>query len=187
MNLKKIVIYQNQVLFDILKEIKDKFKVELFKAEENNLEKIINEFKTDFLIISVKDNIGHKNELILDKIPIKIENLFEQVNLRLLKEKFNYQSDISVGAYRLNLNSRKLSKNNKMIDLTEREVNLIIFLKNSTDAVKIDELQRKVWDYGPELETHTVETHIYRLRKKVKENFKDDNFIISLKKGYLIS
>jgi len=187
MNLKKIVIYQNQVLFDILEEIKDKFKVELFKAQKDNLEKIINEFKTDFLIISVKDNIGHKNELSLDKIPIKIENLFEQVNLRLLKEKFNYQSDISVGTYRLNLNSRKLSKNNKMIDLTEREVNLIIFLKNSNNAVKIDELQQKVWDYGPELETHTVETHIYRLRKKVKENFKDDNFIISLKEGYLIS
>jgi len=61
-----------------------------------------------------------------------------------------------------------------------------MFLKNSSLPAKIEELQKKVWDYGSELETHTVETHIYRLRKKIKEKFKDDNFIVSSKRGYLI-
>ena len=71
-----------------------------------------------------------------------------------------------MGSYKLNLNSREISRETKIIQLTEREVNLILFLKNSQKPVKIDELQRHVWDYGAELETHTVETHIYRLRKK---------------------
>ena len=92
-----------------------------------------------------------------------------------------------IGSYKINLNSREISKNNITLDLTEREINLILFLKKSNSAVNIEELQKEVWDYGSELETHTVETHIYRLRKKIKEKFNDKNFIISLKKGYLIN
>ena len=71
--------------------------------------------------------------------------------------------------------------------MTEREANLIIFLNSSSKPVNVDQLQKKVWDYGDELETHTVETHIYRLRKKIKQKFSDDNFIISTKDGYLIN
>ena len=77
-------------------------------------------------------------------------------------------------------------KNDIVISLTEMEINLILFLKKSNKPVKIDELQKKVWEYNSDLETHTVETHIYRLRKKIKEKFKDENFILSLKDGYKI-
>ena len=80
-----------------------------------------------------------------------------------------------------------MTKDDKIIDLTEREINLIIFLNKKKRAVKIDELQKEVWEYNPELETHTVETHIYRLRKKIKDEFGDENFIISSKKGYSIN
>ena len=90
----------------------------------------------------------------------------------MLREKFSYQSDIAIGKYKLNLNSKEISKNNITIDLTEREMNLILFLKQKSDPVKIDELQKEVWEYGSDLETHTVETHIYRLRKKLKKNLK---------------
>ena len=76
---------------------------------------------------------------------------------------------------------------NLSISLTEREMNLILFLDNASKPVKISELEKQVWEHGSELETHTVETHIYRLRKKIKEKFKDNNFIISSKKGYLIN
>ena len=86
----------------------------------------------------------------------------------------------------MNLNSRKISRNNTVTDLTEREINLIIFLRDSPVAVKIDTLQKEVWDYGAKLETHTVETHIYRLRKKIKDIFGDDHFILSSKEGYSI-
>jgi DNA-binding response OmpR family regulator len=71
--------------------------------------------------------------------------------------------------------------------LTERESNLIIFLKNSLKPINISELQDKVWGYSSSLETHTVETHIYRLRKKFKETFGDEKFIISTENGYIIN
>ena len=60
-------------------------------------------------------------------------------------------------------------------------------MKKAKGSVKINELQKEVWDYGSKLETHTVETHIYRLRKKIKEKFNDDKFIISSKEGYTIN
>ena len=80
-----------------------------------------------------------------------------------------------------------MSKNDKVINLTEREIDLIIFLKNTESAANIDELQKKVWGYNLELETHTVETHIYRLRKKIKDVFQDESFILSTNKGYCIN
>ena len=60
-------------------------------------------------------------------------------------------------------------------------------MSKSKKETKIDELQSKVWGYNSELETHTVETHIYRLRKKILKNFNDKNFIISNKNGYQIN
>ena len=122
----------------------------------------------------------------LNNLPIKFEKLIELINLKFLKEIFNSQSDISVGLYKLNLNSRQMAKGDRVIDLTEREINLIIFLSKKKGASKIDELQKEVWDYNSELETHTVETHIYRLRKKIKDKFEDENFITSSKKGYSV-
>ena len=67
----------------------------------------------------------------------------------------------------LNLNSRKIFSNEISLDLTEREANIIIFLNNSKKPVKISELQTEVWGHNSKLETHTVERHIYRLRKKI--------------------
>jgi len=187
MNFKKIIIYQYDILFDILNEISENLNFEVIKAEKENLSQLKKNLKDDFLVISQSKLTDTKNQLIIDKIPLKINSLIEKINLKFLKEKFNSQSDVSVGPYRLNLNSREIIKKDLTIPLTEREINLILFLKKSPTAVKIDELEKKVWDYSSELETHTVETHIYRLRKKIKEKFKDDNFILSDKNGYLIN
>ena len=104
-----------------------------------------------------------------------------------MKNKFNLQSNINIGSYILNLNSRKIIKKDINLDLTERETNLIVYLNKTKSPVKIDELQKDVWDYNSDLETHTVETHIYRLRKKMKDKFGDDKFILSLKNGYKIN
>ena len=90
-------------------------------------------------------------------------------------------------AYNLNLNKRQISREKIIVKLTEREINLILFLKKNSSAVKINELQKEVWSYGSKLDTHTVETHIYRLRKKIKDKFDDDKFILSSKEGYLIN
>ena len=78
-------------------------------------------------------------------------------------------------------------KNQKYIlKLTEKEISSIIFLYKAKKPVKVNELQLKVWGYQSDLETHTVETHIYRLRKKILNKFKDNNFIVSTADGYQI-
>ena len=123
----------------------------------------------------------------MDDHPIKIEKLIEKINIKFLKDKFNSQSELKIGSYDLNLNSREISKDKIKLDLTEREASLIIFLNQSATPVKIDQLQKEVWDYGVKLETHTVETHIYRLRKKIKQKFNDENFILSSKDGYFLN
>ena len=187
MNLKKIIVYQDNVLFSILNEIKENFNFEVLKANKKELDNHINAYQNDFILVS-KFKVGNfQNQLTLNNKPIKIDKLIEQINLKFLKEKFNSQSDFSVGSYKLNLNSREMIKDKKSIDLTEREINLIIFLKKISKPVKIDKIQKEVWEYGADLETHTVETHIYRLRKKIKEKFNDENFIVSSKKGYSLN
>ena len=77
----------------------------------------------------------------------------------------------------MNLNSRKIYYKNKILDLTEKEIHIIIFLKDSKEPVKISKLQSEVWGHSSKLETHTVETHIYRLRKKINDAFDNDDFI----------
>tara|TARA_Y100000996_G_C22203521_1_gene512326 strand:- start:16 stop:579 length:564 start_codon:yes stop_codon:yes gene_type:complete len=187
MNFKKIIVYDFDVLFNILEEIKQEFNFDVIRADKMVLDDLKKNLKFDYLIISKFKLDRFKNQIILSKVPLKIDKLIEQINLKFLKEKFNSQSNISIGSYKLNRNSREISKDGIKTDLTEREINLIFFLKTSEKAVKIEELQREVWEYGSELETHTVETHIYRLRKKIKEKFKDENFILSSKEGYLIN
>ncbi len=187
MNLKKIFIYEYDILFDILNEIKEKFNLDIIKADKIKYSQLKNDISNDYLIISGTKQTEMRNHLVIDKKPLKIEKLLELINLKFLKENFNSKSNVIVGSYKININSRKISQNDVSIDLTEREINLILFLNNSKSAVKIDELQKKVWEYGSELETHTVETHIYRLRKKIKETFDDENFILSSKNGYLIN
>ena len=187
MNLKKIIIYEYDILFKILDEVKENLNFEILKANQENLEDIKKNLISDFIIISKENSNSFKDHIVIDNKPMKIEKFLEIINIYFLKKKFNIQSDVNLGTYSLNLNSRHISKKEKKLHLTERETNLIIYLKKAKGAVKIDELQKEVWDYGSKLETHTVETHIYRLRKKIKEKFNDDKFIISSKEGYTIN
>ena len=106
------------------------------------------------------------------------------LNINLLKQKYNNQSEISLKKYKIDLNSRKIFTADKFLKLTEKEIEIILFLNSQNKSKNIQDLQKEVWGYISDLETHTVETHIYRLRKKIKENFNDENFIISSKAGY---
>ena len=118
--------------------------------------------------------------------PFNIHDLIEKINIELIKQKYTDQSSVKILNYLLDLNSRIISNNNNKLKLTEREVDIILFLKDHKKPQKVNVLQNEVWQYSSELETHTVETHIYRLRKKIADKFKDDNFIISNEDGYLI-
>tara|TARA_Y100000590_G_scaffold401713_1_gene486778 strand:- start:112 stop:738 length:627 start_codon:yes stop_codon:yes gene_type:complete len=118
--------------------------------------------------------------------PLSIYDLVEKINTELIKQKYNDQSFIKILNYSLDINSRIISNNSGRLKLTEREVDIILFLKEHKRPQKINVLQNQVWKYSSELETHTVETHIYRLRKKITNTFKDDNFILSNENGYFI-
>ena len=187
MSSKKLIIYEYKTLFNILYEIKENLNFEIIKVDTNDLQNIEKDTKLDYLIISKNKKENLNNHIVLENLPSRIGKIIELINIKFLKNKFNLQSNIKIGSYDLNLNSRQIIKKKTKLDLTERETNLIIYLNKSNLPVKIDELQTEVWGYNDKLETHTVETHIYRLRKKINEIFKDDNFIINLKDGYKIN
>ena len=185
---KKLIIFRYKELFNILEEIKENFEFKLeFYEKERELENLENDNLSDYLVIAKKKLSNLKKQIIIDKSPINIYDLIQTLNINFLKSKFIEQSKIDLGRYNLDLNSRILNQNEKELELTEKESSILIFLKQSKDPVKIDQLQEKVWGYNSELETHTVETHVYRLRKKINDKFYDNEFIISDKKGYFLN
>jgi len=186
MNSKILIVYEYQILFEILNEIKENLNFEMIKSNNNEFINTKFDQKSNYLIISSKKQRNLDNCLALDKVPIKLEKVIELININFLKNKFSDQSDLKIGKYKLDLNSRKIILNNKTLNLTERETNLIIFINQKGNA-NIKELQKEVWNYSTDLETHTVETHIYRLRKKMKDNFDDEEFILYDNNGYSIN
>ena len=195
---KQVVIFVNlNGLYNILNEIKnfisfdiknytnkDDFFQDLNKnnilAESTIVTNSIEYFKLD------NKNLDKRNILIFEDFPIQISTIIDQINIQLIKQRYDFQSKINIKNYNLNLNSRKISKNQKDLKLTEREIDIILFLKKQKEPKKIEILQKEIWHYSSDLETHTVETHIYRLRKKIKDQFNDENFILSHKEGYSI-
>ena len=186
MSSKTLIIYDYQILFEILNEISESLNFKIIQSNKEEYNDLKLNFKNDHLIISRKKIQGLNNVLILEEKPIKFRKLLEIININLLKNKFYKQSNIKIGRYSLDLNSRKIFLKDKNLDLTERETNLIVFI-NERKNVTIKDLQKNVWDYSPNLETHTVETHIYRLRKKMIEIFGDENFILNTQNGYTIN
>ena len=195
---KQVVIFVNlNGLYNILNEIKnfisfdiqnytnkDVFFQDLNKnnilAESTIVTNSIEYFKSD------NKNLDKRNILVFKDFPIQIGTIVYQINIQLIKQRYDFQSKINIKNYNLNLNSRKISKNKKDLKLTEREIDIILFLKKQKEPKKIEILQKEIWHYSSDLETHTVETHIYRLRKKIKDQFNDENFILSHKEGYSI-
>ena len=189
MSKQSLIIYKIPVLYNILNEIRENFKFNLYNfSEKYDFHKIDNEKFGNYIILTnYKNKIKNKsNQLVFENFPTKIFKIIEKVNILFLKQKFQNQSQIYIGKYKLDLNSRKLTNKEKSLKLTERETKIIIFLNNSKESQSIENLETKVWGHVSDLETHTVETHIYRLRKKLMETFDGDKFIISTKKGYKI-
>ncbi len=184
MNNQTLVIYDFKILYEILKEIENHFNFNLLSIKKRAELDLID--LNNYLVISDKKLNFIENQILISQFPVDISKLIESVNIKFLKKKYNQQSEIELGLYKLDLNSRKIFNEEKSLDLTEREANIIIFLNNSKKPVKISKLQKEVWGHNSKLETHTVETHIYRLRKKIKNVFKDNNFIKSSKTGYII-
>jgi hypothetical protein len=191
---QNIFIIGHGSLYETLDEIKEIFffKISRFDDEEEFI-KNFDLDKKNFLIISqnqnklkINRNITDKNLLCFNNFPLPLSKILELINVKLLKLKFNYQSKVNIQNYELNLNSKFFSKNNMYLKLTEKEIEIILYLNQTKKKHNVLDLQKNIWTYSANMETHTVETHIYRLRKKISNKFNDESFLLSDKNGYFI-
>jgi len=194
---KQVVnIIEFSKLFDILYEVNHLLEFEMFnyKNYKDFIEKFQPNITQNSLIIFKKNNraLLQKKDLIkseilvFDTLPLSLEKILDQINICLIKQKYYSQSKCVINSYNLDLNSKIFSDKNHRLKLTEKETEIILLLNKDKEAKNIITLQNEIWGYSSELDTHTVETHIYRLRKKIKDTFNDDNFIINSKDGYII-
>ena len=196
---KQVVIFVNLTeLYNILYEIKNfiSFDIKNYANKDDFFQDLNkNNILTESTIVTNSieyfkwdnKNLDKRNILVFKDFPIQIGTIVDQINIQLIKQRYDFQSKININNYNLNLNSRKISKDKKDLKLTEREIDIILFLKKQKEPKTIEILQKEIWHYSSDLETHTVETHIYRLRKKISKTFNDNEFIISKKNGYQIN
>jgi len=177
--MQNVFIINFNSLYEILDEIKENlsFKIIKFKKEED-FKKNLDLDRLDYLVISKTDhkllpnnNITPKNFLSFNDLPLSLKKLLELINIKLIKLKFNQQSKVTIKGYELNLNSKFFSKGNLKLKLTEKEIEIIFYLNDKKIKHDVADLQKNIWGYSADTETHTVETHIYRLRKKISDLF----------------
>ena len=186
MSIQNLIIYKLTSLYHILEELDLDLNFNIsFIDNKNSLNHELNN-QNNYLIISHEKQPDINNQIVIENSPINIFKLIEKINIKFLKLQFNNQSSVKVNNYIINLNSREMLTNSTKLKLTEKEINTIIYLSKSNKPVSINELQKNVWSYQSDMETHTVETHIYRLRKKILSTFNDEEFIFSKKNGYQI-
>ena len=202
-----ISIFANKIFFDIINEIKlfSKFKIKHYEdldlcvkeAEKENqlvvffinpLNKIkINNFPSILISKSSKPIsrlFGDFNDQL--NMPFTILDFKKKIVSLIAKNEFKKNSLIRLSGYIIDKNERKIKRNNLELKLSEKEVNFLILFSTSKKPINRNLVLKNVWKYSEETETHTVETHIHRLRKKILEKFGDDNFIKNNKKGYYI-
>ena len=200
-----VIAFGNNNFNDSISELKDYYNFNLTILEENFDFNIIDTSSTllvheDFLIIkknieslrkidnkkiifSISGKIkGFENNI---KLPTSFDELNEIIVTLNIKENFANNSKIIIKDYVLDKNKKQIKKKNTSINLTEKEIQLLELLKRKSPLTK-EKILSTIWKYADDADTHTVETHIYRLRRKINENFYDDNFILNNKEGYSI-
>ena len=165
--------------FDSKEIFFDKYESKSISTENSIL--VVHEKEYDFFVKNLNED-----QIIKLKPPVNIFTFIENLNVRFIQKKYQDQSNVNVKDFFLDINSRELKKGKSSLKLTERETDMILFLNNSNKPVNVETLEKEIWQHSSELETHTVETHIYRLRKKIKAEFGNDDLIKSNKNGYTI-
>jgi len=208
---KSLFIIQNETLHGILTEIKlfENFKINFDKDLESFLNRDIDlndkkslcilnyDLVSDFdakikkitipVILLVNDKkVSLKSDFYEVKIPFQINYFFQKINKIFSQVEYQGRSFIQIMNLNLDLNDRSISDGKSKLKLTEKEIEFITYLKNSKKPVKINSLLENVWKYSTDIETHTIETHVHRLRKKFQEKFHLNDVIKNNKDGYFI-
>ena len=193
---QKLYIINLSNFYDIISELKEHISYEISKFD--NKEIFFDKYKSESISVENSILVVHEKEynffvrnmnedqIIKFKPPVNIFTFIENLNVRFIQKKYQDQSNVNVKDFFLDINSRELKKGKLSLKLTERETDMILFLNNSNKPVNVETLEKEIWQHSSELETHTVETHIYRLRKKIKDEFNNDDLIKSNKYGYTI-
>ena len=192
--MQNVFIINYNSLYEILNEIKGNlsFSIKNYNNEDDLLREPDLNLKSSLIISKLNNklffnkNLSDTNFFDSSLFPISLIRLVELINIQLIKLKFNKQSKVIIKGYDLNLNSKFISKGNISLKLTEKEIDVILYLNETSSIHGILDLQNNIWHYSPGIETHTVETHIHRIKKKFLQKFEDRNFIISKKSGYQI-
>jgi len=155
------------------------------KNLENKINKDFNDFTNCFkILISSKVNRTVKSFDYNIKLPTSVKEINNVIESGFAKKQFSKNSSIKIKSYVLDKNEKKLSKGVNSIILTEKEIQLLELFSNKKKAISKNDILSLVWQYSTEADTHTVETHIYRLRKKISDKFSDNKFILNNKIGY---
>ena len=145
--------------------------------------KLINTSRSLKICASSKKTASNNFDAFLE-IPSSLKEINFVVENVAAKKTFTKNSSIQIKQYLLNKNEKKLLNGNNAIVLTEKEIQLLELFLNNQKPISKDKILSSVWNYSSDADTHTVETHIYRLRKKINEKFSDENFIVNTKDGY---
>tara|TARA_B100001248_G_scaffold32602_1_gene21043 strand:- start:1467 stop:2093 length:627 start_codon:yes stop_codon:yes gene_type:complete len=136
-------------------------------------------------ILATNSDTNHSENIDgIINLPTTINELNNTIEKVVAKKKFNKNSSIKINDYLLDKNEKKISKNNIFVTLTEKEIQLLELLLKNKNPVSKNVILSTVWNYSTDADTHTVETHIYRLRKKIHDKFNDEDFILNNKNGY---
>ena len=192
--MQNVIIINYNSLYEIFDDLKENlpFKIIKFKNEDDFLKDNSLDKRKSLIILNKKTKLlfnhglHESNILYLNDLPLSFEKLLEKININLIKLRYSLQSKINIKDFELDINSKYLSKLGITLKLTEKEIEIILYLNKKKINCDIADLQKNIWGYSTNIETHTVETHIYRLRKKIDKVFKDKKFIVSQKNGYLI-
>jgi hypothetical protein len=192
--MQNVIIINYNSLYEIFDDLKENlpFKTIKFKNEDDFLKDNSLDKRKSLIILNKKTKLlfnhglHESNILYLNDLPLSFEKLLEKININLIKLRYSLQSKINIKDFQLDINSKYLSKLGITLKLTEKEIEIILYLNKKKINCDIADLQKNIWGYSTNIETHTVETHIYRLRKKIDKVFKDKKFIVSQKNGYLI-
>ena len=174
-DLKSRILEDEIIVFFLNEENKNDY----YKIEKQNLPIL--------LVASASTKIKKTNNFINQIItPFKILSFKSKITAILASNKFKKSSIIELGKYTINKNERKIIQGNLELKLTEKEIDFLILFTQQNRPIKKDFILKGLWNYSPETNTHTVETHIHRLRKKIFDKFQDSNFIKNNEKGYYI-
>lgn len=149
------------------------------QSNSNNASILIN-ISEDKITLS----INSLNSISLDK-PVKFISILTSIDKLLDMNKKKITTEIKIQNILINTTLQKAIIDNKEIDLTEKEISIIIHLYNAVNnTISKQDLLLTIWGYSESIDTHTLESHIYKLRQKIEKDSSNPKIIITEKNGY---